>query len=249
MEQIYLENARQIFLDPPRDVYYEGRGAVEFDCFIKMIGYVIPNRLTPEELVVYIKFLTNDIKKKNCGFQNSIAFKETFQDYLGKGDNLDLWMTYLPSFAQELTPPEFAKEFIELFRESFFQLDNIEDKEEDYGCIEIEPDVIDISNKDKAEVLAALYNHSKPIGMGIVQYDPTPMTVDIARIVLQKMGYSFGYLKGRTMKVNLEGDTIYVYGYNRDNNHPGLAQKAISKCRNIEPETNPMIKDLKKMID
>lgn len=233
MEKVYLENARQVFLLPPRDVYYEGRYVKEFDDFIKMLGYVVPNKLTPEELIVYLKFLINDIKDKTCRFQNSKAFKSTFESYLSWSENLDMWMTYFPNFTQKFATPEFFSEFIELYKRSFYQLESVEENGQDYGCVEVELDVIDISNKDKAEVLAALYNHSKPIGMGIVQYDPTPMTVEVARMVLEKMGYTFAYLKGRTMKVNLAGDTIYVHGYNRDNNYPGLAQKAIATCKNI----------------
>lgn len=242
MEQVYIENVRETFLRPSRDVFYEGRGEMAFDDFVKMLGYVVPNRLTPEELIVYIKFLIKDIEDKTCRFHNSKAFKQVFEHYLLISFNLEMWMTYFPSFIQAFTPPEFYSEFIELFRKSFYQLES-EEENQDYGCIEIEPDLIDISNKDKAEVLAALYNHSKPIGMGIVQYDPTPMTVEVARMVLEEMGYLFGYLKGRTMKVNLEGDTVYVYGYNRDNNYPGLAQKAIATCKNINKDN---VKSLKK---
>lgn len=244
MKKVYLENARQVFLRPPRDVYYEGRGVKDFDEFIKMLGYIIPNKLTSEELIVYLKFLINDIKDKTCRFHNSKSFKKIFESYLPLSDNLEKWMTYLPDFIQKFTTAEFNIEFIKLYKKSFYQLEPDDNKEHDYGCIEIEPNVIDISNKDKAEVLAALYNHSKPLGMGLLQYDPTPMTVEVARMVLEKMGYSFGYLKGRTMKVNLEGDIIYVHRYNADNNYPGLAQKAISTCKNIINVND--IKQLKK---
>lgn len=233
MERVYLENARQTFLRPPNDVYYEGRGVEEFDDFLKMLGYILPNKLTPEELIVYLKILINDIKDKTCRFQNSQSFKELFEHYLLISNNLEMWMTYFPSFVQSFMLSEFYDDFIKLFRGAFYQLESEDNKEQDYGCVEIEPDVVDISNKDKAEVLAALYNNSKPIGMGIVQYDPTPMTVETARMVIENMGYSYDYLKGRTMKVTLEDDTVYVGGYNRDNNQPGLAQRAISKCRNI----------------
>lgn len=233
MANNYLDNVKQTFINPPRDVYYEGRDSREFDNFIKLLGYVLPNRITPEELIVFMKFLVKDIKDGTCRFLNSRAFKKTFEDYLDASGNLDMWMTYMPSFIQSISSYEFNEEFIELFRSSFYHLED-EQEEKDYGYVEIEPDVIDISNKDKAEVLAALYNYSKPIGMGIVQYDPTPMTVEVARMVLEKMGYYFDYLKGRTMKVNLEGDTIWVYRYNADNNHPDLAQKAISTCKNID---------------
>ncbi len=81
--------------------------------------------------------------------------------------------------------------------------------------------------------MAALYNNSKPVGMGICQYDPTPMTREIAQYALGKLGYHFDYLKGRPMKINLTEDIIYVGAYNRDNNCPGLAQRAISSCPNI----------------
>ena len=63
MEKVYLENARQIFLRPPKDeVYYEGRNLPQFDNFITMLGYVVPNKITAEELIVYLEFLVNDIK-------------------------------------------------------------------------------------------------------------------------------------------------------------------------------------------
>lgn len=34
-------------------------------------------------------------------------------------------------------------------------------------------------------------------------------------------------------KINLQNNIINVYLYNHDNNQPGLAQKAISQCKNI----------------
>lgn len=243
MAQVCMENVKQTFLRPPKDVYYEGMGLQEFGNFVKMLGYIVPNKLTAEELIVYVKFLIHDIKDGVCRFHNSEAFKEMFEQYLLISGNLDMWMTYFPGFVQVVTSPEFYCEFIELFKGAFYQLKAEEQEDQDYGCIEIEPDVIDISSKDKAEVLAALYNHAKPIGMGIVQYDPTPMTIEVARIVLEKMGYSFGYLKGRAMKVNLDGDILYAFAYNRDNDQPGLAQKAISTCKNMKPRNPVKVKE------
>ena len=81
MEQVYLENVRQTFLIPPKDVFYEGMGLQEFDDFVRMLGYIVPNKLTPEELIVYLKFLIKDIKDGVCRFQNSSAFKESFEKY------------------------------------------------------------------------------------------------------------------------------------------------------------------------
>lgn len=44
--------------------------------------------------------------------------------------------------------------------------------------------MIDISNQDKAEVLAALYNHSKPQGLGMMHFDPSEMTTAEAKELL-----------------------------------------------------------------
>ena len=88
---------------------------------------------------------------------------------------------------------------------------------------------IDISKLDKAEVLAALYNASQPLGMGFLQYDPTPMTAEVARPILEGQTY-FDYLKGRVMKIKLVGDEIDPWLYDRDNGQ-GAAAKAIDAIR------------------
>ncbi len=244
MSKVYLENAREIFLRKNYDSsYYDGRSIEQLDNFIRMLGYIIPNKVTPEELIVYLEFLVHDIKDGVCRFNNSQGFKNEFESYMYRAGNLEMWMTYFPSFAKAATPPEFYEEFIELFREKFYQLESKTDKDTDYGCIEIEKDLIDISNKNKADVLAALYNHAKPVGMGIIQYDPTPMTREIAEYLLEKRGYTYDYLKGRPMKLSLKDDVIHVYCYNRDNDQDGLAQKAIATCPNIKQDNNQKVKN------
>ena len=52
---------------------------------------------------------------------------------------------------------------------------------------------ISLIGLDKAAVLAALYNASKPVGMGFARYDPTPMTLEEARALLERDTY-FDYL-------------------------------------------------------
>lgn len=86
---------------------------------------------------------------------------------------------------------------------------------------------IDISKKDKAEVLAALYNASHPLGLGMLHFDPTPMTTEEARELLSRTTY-FDYLKGRVMKVDLSGEELETWLYDRDNGE-GAAAKALSK--------------------
>lgn len=86
--------------------------------------------------------------------------------------------------------------------------------------------MIDISKLNKAQVLAALYNASHPQGMGILHFDPAPMEEAEAAELLKHQTY-FDYLKGRVMKVELSGDMLDPWGYDRDNGE-GAAQQVIS---------------------
>ena len=76
--------------------------------------------------------------------------------------------------------------------------------------------MIDISQLNKSEVLAALYNSSKPQGLGHLHYDATLMTKEEAETLLETWTY-FDYLKGRVMKVDLSEDTLHPELYDRDN--------------------------------
>ena len=87
---------------------------------------------------------------------------------------------------------------------------------------------MNIKGQDKAVILAALYNASRPQGMGMLHYDPTPMTVEEARELLKEYSY-FDYLKGRVMKVRIEGDSINLGLYDRDNGL-GAGESAILRA-------------------
>ena len=81
-------------------------------------------------------------------------------------------------------------------------------------------------NVSPAQALATLYNNSKPLGLGFLHFDPTPMTVNEAETLLSNQKY-FDYLKGRVMKLNFENpENLYVDMYDRDNGN-GSALKAI----------------------
>lgn len=84
---------------------------------------------------------------------------------------------------------------------------------------------ISLNGKDKVDVLIALYDNSKPQGMGILHYDPTPMRRSEAESLLEKSTY-FDYLKGRVMKVDLSGDSFDPSMYDRDNGQ-GAAEHAL----------------------
>lgn len=97
---------------------------------------------------------------------------------------------------------------------------------------------MNIQGLNKAEVLAALFNASKPQGMGFLQYDPKPMTTEEAEAIL-KQTTNFDYLQGRVMKINLEKDEVGTWGYNRDNGE-NAAERVVeilrkSKDVNAEP--------------
>jgi len=85
--------------------------------------------------------------------------------------------------------------------------------------------VIDLNGLDKAAVLAALFNASKPQGMGFMHYTPEPMTVEEAIELLKHQTY-FDYLKGRVMKIDLGGETLDPRGYDRDNGD-GAVEKVL----------------------
>ena len=84
---------------------------------------------------------------------------------------------------------------------------------------------IDIKGMDKGKILAALYNASQPLGLGFLQATPENMTVEEARGLTEEYAY-FDYLKGRVMKVDLSGDMLNPYLYDRDNGQ-GAARKAL----------------------
>lgn len=90
-------------------------------------------------------------------------------------------------------------------------------------------DEISLIGLDKAKLLAALYNGSRPLGRGLLHFDPTPMTVAEARNLLKKVT-KFDYLKGRVMKVDLSGDFLDPWGYDRDNGE-GAAQRVVDSLR------------------
>lgn len=68
-----------------------------------------------------------------------------------------------------------------------------------------ESTIVKYDGLSREQVLCALYNASKPQGMGILHYDPMPLKIDEARIVLSKSDY-VDYLKGRVIKVELPKD-------------------------------------------
>jgi len=89
--------------------------------------------------------------------------------------------------------------------------------------------MISIVGKDKAAILAALYNNSTPLGMGWLQYDNKPMSQEEAQTYIGSGQLYFDYLKGRVMKVDLSKDKLDPSLYDRDNG-PGAAEQALRQA-------------------
>lgn len=88
---------------------------------------------------------------------------------------------------------------------------------------------VSIAGLDKADVLRVLYNRARPLGMGILHYTPEDMTAEQAHELLKASTY-FDYVKGRVMKVRIEGNLLDPRLYDRDNGE-GAANTAIQTLR------------------
>ncbi len=89
--------------------------------------------------------------------------------------------------------------------------------------------MVNYGDLTKAEVLATLYNHALPRGLGIFTFVPGNMTVEEAeKIVAQTT--RLDYVKGRCLKVDLSGNKGFEeWLYDREYGN-GTAQKAIDEA-------------------
>lgn len=183
------------------------------------IAQMIPNKIDVDTLV--------------------LAFKIALQDAEKEGENILPYIALVPQYVRQCTSLEFAHEFRKKYNSEVLGLTQEELPDVDYGCTEVEPDVIDISDKDRNEVLAALYNASTPAGEGFIQYNPMTWTKEIASMYFEQFGtpdsdgvIAFKWVMGRPLNCKFVNNLVYVAGYNNDNEW-GLAQRAISTCPNI----------------
>lgn len=86
---------------------------------------------------------------------------------------------------------------------------------------------MNIAGLSKPAVLAALFNASRQQGMGFLdKRGAQPMTEAEAAQVIKEEGMYFDYLRGRVMKIGINGGEIETRLYDRDNGH-GAAERAI----------------------
>lgn len=88
---------------------------------------------------------------------------------------------------------------------------------------------MNIKGTSKAKILAALYNASRPQGMGFLQAKPGDMSEGEAQKLLDAGHTYFDYLHGRVMKIDLSSDELRTALYDRDNGQ-GAAEDAITRA-------------------
>lgn len=96
-----------------------------------------------------------------------------------------------------------------------------------------ESTIVQFDGLTREQVLCALYNASKPQGLGILNYDPKPLKIDEAKNVLSKSDY-VDYLKGRVIKVELPENAKEFDArlYDRDCG-PGAARAALELFKKL----------------
>lgn len=76
---------------------------------------------------------------------------------------------------------------------------------------------VSLEGLNKAAVFVALFNRSKPQGLGFLHYNPEELTAEQAQERFGECSEYFDYVDGRVMKVDLSSDELHTGGYNRDN--------------------------------
>lgn len=213
---LFFENAKESFKQATPTIVEHSSESEFYHKFAQMI----PDKIDVDTLV--------------------LAFKMALQDEERSGKNTLSFIALVPHYVRQCTSPEFAHEFRKKYNTEVLGLTYEELPDVDYGYVEIEPDVIDISNKDRNEVLAALYNASTPIGMGFKDYNPMPWTKEIAAMYFDRFTQpdkegiiALKWVMGRPLNCQFQNNIVYVSGYNNDNEW-GLAQRVIATCPNVD---------------
>ena len=98
---------------------------------------------------------------------------------------------------------------------------------------------IDISGLHKGAVVAALFNASRPQGLGALNASPGLITPQIGeKILAHHGGGKLDYVQGRVMKVDVSGDTLDPSFYDRDLGE-GAAAAAIEPLRSESARRPP----------
>lgn len=187
--------------------------------FYHKLAQMIPNKIDVDTLILAIKIALADEAREG---RNTLGF-----------------IAIIPQYVRQCASLEFTHEFREKFNKEVLGLTQDDLPDVDYGCVEASENVIDISNKDRYEVLAALYNASIPAGKGFMNYNPTSWDREMAAFYFENYGkrddvdgtVSFDWIKGRLTPCVFKGNLVYVANYNYSY-EDGFAQRVISTVPN-----------------
>lgn len=84
--------------------------------------------------------------------------------------------------------------------------------------------MINIAGKNKAKILAALYNNSLPANHGHFEFMSENMTENEAQEILDKGFVYINYLKGRIIKTEFSTNQLDPLGYDTYNGEGTMAQ-------------------------
>jgi hypothetical protein len=90
---------------------------------------------------------------------------------------------------------------------------------------------VNIAGLDKADLLMRAFNASHQLGLG--QGDPEgrqDMTKERAGELISQGYQVFDYVHGRVLKIDISGDEVRTYAYNRDVG-PGVLEKIVDDMR------------------
>lgn len=217
-KEIFLENVPELLKKASKESDYIPKDIADFCVYMSELA---DENLTPKQLCNLVSNALDDIINGIADFELCCEAHELMQH-----------ITYFPSVIKKFSDNDFSNSFDKLFSKTFGKTTELKEKNKDYGVLILAPNVVDISNKPKDEVLLNLYNNAHSRGLGFSNYDPRPMNKKEAQDLLKRFTY-FGYLPGRSLQIDLTYDIIDTSAYNK-NNGAGAAEKAISLCRNIK---------------
>lgn len=217
-KEIFLENVPELLRKASKESDCIPKDIADFCVYISELA---DENLTPAQLCNLVSNALDDVMNGIANFELCCEAHELMQH-----------ITYFPSVIKKITTNDFSNNFDKLFSKTFGKPRELNEKDKDYGVLILAPNVVDISNKLKDEVLLNLYNNAHSRGLGFSNYNPKPMNRKEAQDLLKRFTY-FGYLPGRSLQIDLTYDIIDTSTYNK-NNGAGAAEKAISLCRNIK---------------
>lgn len=189
------------------------------------LATIAANNLTPSGVIELLNTTLNNLK-------NADSFPKLPQKLIDEKQRILFYIRFFPLIVDYYSSENFANLFREHFVEIFGEAEPVVKECTKYiGVKLVKKGVIDITNKDKAEVLVSLYNNSHPHGNGYLEYVPGELDIDQARDILQKREY-FDFLLGRVMNIDLHDPTaVTTNRYNMYNGN-GAAERAVAQCCN-----------------